>query len=84
MLNKVIHCFINNFVIYSCDYRGFGDSTKVRRITESGVVTDALTVYKWVRQELCGDKEIPVFVWGHSLGAGYVKICIQYVYLNKF
>lgn len=59
--------------IISCDYRGFGDSTKVPRITESGVVSDALTVYKWVRQELLGGVEglqIPVFVWGHSLGAG--------------
>ncbi|XP_021945478.1 lysophosphatidylserine lipase ABHD12 [Folsomia candida] len=57
--------------IISCDYRGFGDSTKVKRITESGVVDDALAVYQFVRQELLGgDTRIPVFIWGHSLGAG--------------
>jgi predicted alpha/beta-fold hydrolase len=61
----------HDYHIITCDYRGFADSTKVKRITESGVVSDALNVYRWVKNELlAGSKEIPVFVWGHSLGTG--------------
>jgi len=58
--------------IITCDYRGFADSTKVKRITESGIVTDAINVYRWVKNDLLkGHAEIPIFVWGHSLGTGY-------------
>ncbi|XP_061600955.1 lysophosphatidylserine lipase ABHD12-like [Cololabis saira] len=47
------------------DYRGFGDSTG--EPTESGLTTDMLYLYNWVKAR-CGDS--PVVVWGHSLGTG--------------
>ncbi|XP_053730978.1 lysophosphatidylserine lipase ABHD12-like [Synchiropus splendidus] len=47
------------------DYRGFGDSTG--EPTESGLTTDALYLYNWVKAR-CGSSR--VYVWGHSLGTG--------------
>ncbi|MED6276522.1 hypothetical protein CHARACLAT_003847 [Characodon lateralis] len=47
------------------DYRGFGDSTG--EPTESGLTTDALYVYNWVKAR-SGDSL--VVIWGHSLGTG--------------
>ncbi|MEQ2261981.1 hypothetical protein XENORESO_019260, partial [Xenotaenia resolanae] len=47
------------------DYRGFGDSTG--EPTESGLTTDALHVYNWVKAR-SGDSL--VVIWGHSLGTG--------------
>ncbi|XP_031593771.1 lysophosphatidylserine lipase ABHD12 [Oreochromis aureus] len=49
------------------DYRGFGDSTG--EPTESGLTTDALCVYNWVK-ERSGNSL--VVIWGHSLGTGVV------------
>uniref|UniRef100_A0A3Q2PSZ6 Si:ch211-117n7.7 n=1 Tax=Fundulus heteroclitus TaxID=8078 RepID=A0A3Q2PSZ6_FUNHE len=47
------------------DYRGFGDSTG--EPTESGLTTDALHVFNWVKAR-SGDSL--VVIWGHSLGTG--------------
>ncbi|XP_072247532.1 lysophosphatidylserine lipase ABHD12-like [Leuresthes tenuis] len=47
------------------DYRGFGDSTG--EPTESGLTTDALYLYDWVKAR-SGDSL--VVIWGHSLGTG--------------
>ncbi|KAM6915859.1 lysophosphatidylserine lipase ABHD12 [Xenentodon cancila] len=47
------------------DYRGFGDSTG--EPTESGLTTDMLSLYNWVKAH-CGDSL--VVIWGHSLGTG--------------
>ncbi|KAM4729842.1 lysophosphatidylserine lipase ABHD12 [Anableps anableps] len=47
------------------DYRGFGDSTG--EPTESGLTTDAVQVYNWVKTR-SGDSL--VVIWGHSLGTG--------------
>uniref|UniRef100_A0A3B5QF09 AB hydrolase-1 domain-containing protein n=1 Tax=Xiphophorus maculatus TaxID=8083 RepID=A0A3B5QF09_XIPMA len=47
------------------DYRGFGDSAG--EPTESGLTTDALHVYNWVKAR-SGDSL--VVIWGHSLGSG--------------
>lgn len=51
--------------VFSIDYRGFADSSGSP--SEEGVVEDALSMYKWVK-ESCGDS--PVIIWGHSLGSG--------------
>uniref|UniRef100_A0A3B5QR50 AB hydrolase-1 domain-containing protein n=1 Tax=Xiphophorus maculatus TaxID=8083 RepID=A0A3B5QR50_XIPMA len=50
------------------DYRGFGDSAG--EPTESGLTTDALHVYNWVKAR-SGDSL--VVIWGHSLGSGSAK-----------
>ncbi|XP_061897173.1 lysophosphatidylserine lipase ABHD12-like isoform X2 [Entelurus aequoreus] len=53
------------FHVLSLDYRGFGDSTGVP--TESGLTTDALYLYKWVKRH---SRRSLVYLWGHSLGSG--------------
>ncbi|XP_036430436.1 lysophosphatidylserine lipase ABHD12 isoform X2 [Colossoma macropomum] len=45
------------------DYRGFGDSTG--EPTASGLITDALYLYHWVRERSKGS---PLVIWGHSIG----------------
>lgn len=47
---------------------GFGDSTG--EPTESGLTTDALHVYNWVKAR-SGDSL--VVIWGHSLGTGLAE-----------
>ena len=56
-----------------------------------GVVNDALATYRWTKQRASG----PVFIWGHSLGTGYVLIpvllvlffnepyCIRHIMLQR-
>ncbi|KAG6463892.1 lysophosphatidylserine lipase ABHD12 [Manduca sexta] len=57
-----------DFHTIAFDYRGYGDSTKIRP-TENGVVEDSLVVYEWLRTTVDkGDRKPPIFVWGHSLG----------------
>lgn len=52
------------------DYRGYGDSTKVKP-SEDGVVEDSLIVYDWLNSTIeKAPAKPPVFVWGHSLGTG--------------
>nr|XP_061794369.1 lysophosphatidylserine lipase ABHD12-like [Nerophis lumbriciformis] len=47
------------------DYRGFGDSSG--EPTEAGLTTDAIHLYKWVKER--SGSSLVVF-WGHSLGTG--------------
>ncbi|XP_077469388.1 lysophosphatidylserine lipase ABHD12 isoform X2 [Stigmatopora argus] len=47
------------------DYRGFGDSSGEPK--EAGLTTDAIHVYKWVKER--SGSSLVVF-WGHSLGTG--------------
>ncbi|XP_028038110.1 monoacylglycerol lipase ABHD12-like [Bombyx mandarina] len=56
-----------NFHVVTFDYRGYGDSTKVKP-TERGVVEDLFHVYSWLLKTLDLEEESTVFVWGHSLG----------------
>lgn len=51
--------------IIAFDYRGYGDS-KPNSPTESGLVRDAIAVYKYI----INVTKNPVFAWGHSLGTG--------------
>ncbi|XP_070698810.1 lysophosphatidylserine lipase ABHD12-like [Pempheris klunzingeri] len=51
--------------VLSLDYRGFGDSTG--EPSESGLTSDALYLYHWVKKQ---SKGAPVCLWGHSLGSG--------------
>uniref|UniRef100_A0A3B5QTM2 AB hydrolase-1 domain-containing protein n=1 Tax=Xiphophorus maculatus TaxID=8083 RepID=A0A3B5QTM2_XIPMA len=55
------------------DYRGFGDSAG--EPTESGLTTDALHVYNWVKAR-SGDSL--VVIWGHSLGSGSILLARRY------
>ncbi|XP_053189226.1 monoacylglycerol lipase ABHD12-like [Scomber japonicus] len=64
------------------DYRGFGDSTG--EPTEAGLSTDALYLFKWVKQR---SGRSLVVIWGHSLGTGVatniaVKLLKQDVLLD--
>ncbi|XP_052770174.1 lysophosphatidylserine lipase ABHD12-like [Mya arenaria] len=54
-----------NFHVIAMDYRGYGDSSGSP--SEDGVVSDALFVYRWLRQR---KGNAPFFIWGHSLGTG--------------
>lgn len=54
--------------VISFDYRGYGDSTRIGP-TESGVVRDAIAVYKYI----VTISKIPVIAWGHSLGTGVLS-----------
>ncbi|KAM4625722.1 lysophosphatidylserine lipase ABHD12-like [Polymixia lowei] len=51
--------------VLSLDYRGFGDSSG--EPSESGLTSDALYLYWWVKEQTSGG---PVCLWGHSLGTG--------------
>lgn len=55
----------NGYHVIAFDYRGYGDS-KPSGPTESGVVQDAIAVYKYI----IGITKNPIFAWGHSLGTG--------------
>lgn len=47
---------------------GFGDSTGFP--SEDGCVADSYFLYKWVRKR---SAQVPVIIWGHSLGTGLVE-----------
>ncbi|XP_028293244.1 monoacylglycerol lipase ABHD12-like [Gouania willdenowi] len=51
--------------VFSLDYRGFGDSSG--EPSESGLTTDALFLYHWVKRH---SRACLVCLWGHSLGSG--------------
>jgi abhydrolase domain-containing protein 12 len=52
--------------IISMDYRGYGDSQR-GFLDEDTIVSDALSVYKFIRQFRPTSR---IFMWGHSLGTG--------------
>lgn len=54
-----------NYHVLALDYRGFGDSTGFP--SEDGCVADSYFLYKWVRKR---SAQVPVIIWGHSLGTG--------------
>lgn len=47
---------------------GYGDSSPVEP-SEGGLVEDGIFMYKWLEKQANGN---PLFVWGHSLGTGWV------------
>ncbi|KAI8905152.1 Alpha/Beta hydrolase protein [Gorgonomyces haynaldii] len=53
--------------VLAIDYRGFGDSSSVIP-TETGLCTDALAAYHWLRERKVPGKRI--VITGHSLGSG--------------
>ncbi|CAH2098656.1 unnamed protein product [Euphydryas editha] len=73
-----------NFHVITFDYRGYGDSTRVRP-TEDGVVEDALQVYAWLMGCLKDNEKRSVVIWGHSLGSSIAanlvshldKLCLE-------
>jgi len=52
------------FHVIAFDYRGYGDSTGSP--SEEGLVTDSISVFKWLRQQ---SGSAPIYLWGHSLGS---------------
>jgi abhydrolase domain-containing protein 12 len=52
------------------DYRGYADSSRVSP-SETGVVADANVVYEYLTGVI--GRSTDIFIWGHSLGTGYVK-----------
>lgn len=58
-----------DYHVISFDYRGYADSTECAP-SETGTVTDGTAVYNWVRGTVGKGSNVPVFIWGHSLGTG--------------
>ncbi|XP_035704338.1 lysophosphatidylserine lipase ABHD12 isoform X2 [Folsomia candida] len=63
------------------DYRGYADSTQVAP-TETGVVSDARALYKYIRRIVGNTGNTKIFVWGHSLGTGVAShmvadLCVE-------
>lgn len=55
------------FINVNCFFdQGYADSTDVE-VSELGVVTDAMEMFRWVHKRANGT---PIFGWGHSLGTG--------------
>ncbi|KAJ8910832.1 hypothetical protein NQ315_015567, partial [Exocentrus adspersus] len=54
-----------HFLIIAPDHRGFGDSGPNVELSEAGVVSDTVQLFKWVRSKTNND----IYIWGHSLGA---------------
>ena len=50
------------------DYRGYGDSSRIKQITETSLVQDALSSLKWLQN--CIHPDAQILIWGHSLGTG--------------
>ncbi|CAG0881332.1 unnamed protein product [Darwinula stevensoni] len=67
-LYKVLRAL--DYHIITFDYRGYADSTW-QQPSEDGVVSDAKAVYRWVASHA---GETPIFIWGHSLGTGLLKL----------
>lgn len=57
--------------VVAIDYRGFGDSTGTP--SEEGLVEDAETAYRWIRQQQ-GRNRKSVTVFGQSLGTGIAAL----------
>uniref|UniRef100_A0A8C5GUR7 AB hydrolase-1 domain-containing protein n=1 Tax=Gouania willdenowi TaxID=441366 RepID=A0A8C5GUR7_GOUWI len=76
---NIISIFISFFQIlsaagyhvFSLDYRGFGDSSG--EPSESGLTTDALFLYHWVKRH---SRACLVCLWGHSLGSGQFPVTL--------
>lgn len=55
----------HGYHVFAFDYRGYADSMPPSP-TETGLVRDAIAVYKYVTSVT----KNPIFAWGHSLGTG--------------
>ncbi|KAL4707558.1 hypothetical protein ACJJTC_000310 [Scirpophaga incertulas] len=60
-----------DFHVIAFDYRGYGDSTRIRP-TERGVVEDLYQVYAWLISTLNKESTPAVLLWGHSLGTAVI------------
>jgi fermentation-respiration switch protein FrsA (DUF1100 family) len=54
-------------IIFYWSVAGFADSPG--EPCEDGMVEDGHTMFKWIKER---SGKSPVFLWGHSLGSGYV------------
>lgn len=62
---ELYHLLRKKYHVICWDYRGYGDSSDIEP-TETGLVSDAKFVYKWVLNQTTSN----IFLWGHSLGTG--------------
>ncbi|OQR72541.1 monoacylglycerol lipase ABHD12 isoform 1 [Tropilaelaps mercedesae] len=53
--------------VVAVDYRGYGDSSRIKTPTVDGLVHDAMAVYRRIRETVPNKR---IIVWGHSLGTG--------------
>ncbi|XP_045457270.1 lysophosphatidylserine lipase ABHD12-like [Melitaea cinxia] len=67
-----------NFHVITFDYRGYGDSTRVRP-TENGVVEDALHVYTWLMECVKDNERRSIVIWGHSLGSSIAANLVSHL-----
>ena len=58
----------NGFYVLAIDYRGYGDSSRIKQITETSLVQDALSSLRWLQN--CIHPDAQILIWGHSLGTG--------------
>jgi len=69
--------------VLTIDYRGFGDSSQIRNITEESTTEDGLLALNWLisRSE---HTDSQVMVWGHSMGAAIATITVaKWNQMNK-
>ncbi|KAK0411407.1 hypothetical protein QR680_005640 [Steinernema hermaphroditum] len=68
------------FHVLAIDYRGYGDSTGSP--TEGGLVSDAHLIYEYA-QRFAAQKNVPVYVWGHSMGTGVATRLVSELSLSE-
>ncbi|KAG9231900.1 Alpha/Beta hydrolase protein [Amylocarpus encephaloides] len=58
------------YTMICCSYRGYWTSSG--RATERGIAMDAGAALQWILQDrnLPGEQDVPVVIWGQSIGAG--------------
>lgn len=56
---------------------GYGDSSGSP--SEEGMVEDAMSIFRWLKIHSGG---VPIYLWGHSLGAACVSNLFYFVHLS--
>lgn len=52
------------FFKFNTFVQGYGDSGTNVEMTEDGIVSDSVQIYRWIRSVTKND----IYLWGHSLG----------------
>ncbi|XP_018561624.1 monoacylglycerol lipase ABHD12 isoform X1 [Anoplophora glabripennis] len=67
---KVLRKF---FLVIAPDHRGYGDSGLDADLSEDGIVSDTVQLYKWVRYKTSN----MIYFWGHSLGSALATHAVK-------
>ena len=54
--------------VLAIDYRGYGDSSILKRPNQTSLVEDGLAAFNWLQKY--SHPTASIFIWGHSLGTG--------------